>query len=260
MARHHDRAQVVLEDAIDQLLDAGASRAPRDQIGPLLERIERVGDGHAAFAGRQHRVIVFRVTDRDRIAHRQAELLQGQGEPRLFVHARREQHHGALVEDDLPLEAELADHLDGRDLIRLARRHDHPAGVQRGSAALAQPLRQGGRGWFRHALLLARLRPVEKSAVFGHHQVEEIEPVEDRLQIPELAAGDQHHAPAALAQALYCGHRLRTDGSLLGERPVVVRRHREISHGGECAAWRAGLQRPRPPARPVMLRIVFGMW
>src|SRR5207237_181822 len=83
------------------------------------------------------------------------------------VHARREQHHGALVEDDLPLEAELADHLDGRDLIRLARRHDHPAGVQRGSAALAQPLRQGGRGWFRHARLLARLRPVEPTAGCG---------------------------------------------------------------------------------------------
>ena len=87
MARHHDRAQVVLEDAIDQLLDAGASRPPRDEVGPLLERVERVGDGHATFAGGQHGVIVFRVADRDRVAHGQAELLQGQGKPRLLVHA-----------------------------------------------------------------------------------------------------------------------------------------------------------------------------
>jgi len=136
VARHHDRAQIVLDDAIDQLLDPRASRSPRDEIGPLLERIERVGDGHAAFARGEHRVIVFRVTHGDRIAHRQAELLQRQGEPGLFVHARREQHHGALIEDDLPLQAKLADHLEGRDLIRLARRHDHPAGMQRDSAAL----------------------------------------------------------------------------------------------------------------------------
>src|SRR5439155_13835706 len=44
VTRDHDGAKVVFKDTSDQLLDAGSARAACDQIGAILERVERIGD------------------------------------------------------------------------------------------------------------------------------------------------------------------------------------------------------------------------
>ena len=69
MAGHHHRPEVILEHAVDQLLDPGSPGSPGHQVRAILEGVEGVGDGDAAFGRRQHRMIVLGVAHRDGVAH-----------------------------------------------------------------------------------------------------------------------------------------------------------------------------------------------
>ena len=227
--RNHDRAQIVVHHQLDQFFHSLAARAAGDEVGALLQRVERVGHRHAALAGSQHRMIVFRVADRDGVSLREAQLAQRDGKAGLLVDAGRQQHHRALVEDDLQLESELADHFHRLELMRLAHRHDHPA-RRDGNAPCPQPLGQLGRRRFGEHDLLARLRPIQERAVLRHHAIEEIEPRTHALQVLQFAAGHQQRLPAALAQPLHRGERFLADRTLKRKRPVVVGGQREIAH------------------------------
>ena len=88
--------------------------------GSKGETRERVADGHATSHHAEHHQVVLRVAHRDGVAQRETQLVEGGGEAGLLVDAGGQDHHRALVEDDLVLEAQLAHHLDRVDLVRLA--------------------------------------------------------------------------------------------------------------------------------------------
>src|SRR5258705_494712 len=77
-----------------------------------------------------------------------------------------------------------------RPRVRPPGPHAPPAPAQGGRAALPQPLGELPGGRLRQPDLLAGLGAVEQGAVLGNPQIEQVEPVEHRLQIFQLAPGD----------------------------------------------------------------------
>ena len=132
------RRQVGRDELGGELLDAGSSFAAQAEIGRVAQRGQRVADGRRSLAELQERVVVLGVADADDVVRRDLELLESGHEAGRFVHAGRQHHDGAFVEDDLQLEAELANRVEDGFFVRLARRHDDLAGGERGDAALAQ--------------------------------------------------------------------------------------------------------------------------
>jgi len=90
-----------------------------------------VGDGDAQLALGEEGVVVFGVSAGDAIARRQSERVQRSGQPGTFVDAARQHHHRALVEDDLQLQAQVADLVEDFLFVRLARRDDDAPSGQR---------------------------------------------------------------------------------------------------------------------------------
>ena len=106
-------------------------------------------------------MVVLGVADADDVVRRDLELLESGHEARRFVHAGRQDHDGAFVEDDLQLEAELANRVEDGCLVRLARRDDDLAGGERGDAALPEGRKKKRRRRFREPSPLFRRWPVE---------------------------------------------------------------------------------------------------
>ena len=77
-------------------------------------------------------MIVLGVADGDGVVSGQPEFVQGSRKAGRLVDARGQNHHRPFVEDDLQLQPELTDELDGDHLMRLARRHDDVASRESG--------------------------------------------------------------------------------------------------------------------------------
>jgi hypothetical protein len=90
-----------------------------DDVCRVLERGQRVRHRHGAIARRKEGVIVLGVADTDAVVRGQAQRLERRLKAALLVDARGQDHHGALVERHLQLQAELADRLQGHRFERL---------------------------------------------------------------------------------------------------------------------------------------------
>jgi hypothetical protein len=175
-------------------------------------------------------VVVLGVADPHHVVRREPQVAEGGVEPRGLVDARREDHHGPLVEDDLELQAHLPDDVEHGRLVRLPRRHDHPADRDRPDPARLEPLDELGRRRLGQRALLARVGPVEQGAVLGHHAVEDVELGEDVEQLVELAPGHQDQLPAGLLHPLQRLQGRGVDPAVVGESPVVVGREDVVAH------------------------------
>ena len=193
-------------------------------------------------------MIVLGVADGHAVVRRQAQLVERGGQTGRLVHARGQDHHGALVEDHLALEAELPDHVQHDRLVRLARGDDDAADGQRGDPP-ADQLRDErlGRRVGQCALLL-RGRPVEHGPVLGDDPIEQLEIGEQRHQVGELAAGDEQGLAAAVSQREQGRHGGRGDLPIPGQGSVIVTREREITHG-ELSRSSSESQVPCQPER-----------
>jgi hypothetical protein len=109
--------QIGRDHPVDQLGDAGAVIGRRDEIHARLDAVERVGDRDGALARRQEGMVVLGVADADDVVRRQMEVRERALEAGGLVHARRQHHDGALVEDHLELEAEVADGGEHRRVV-----------------------------------------------------------------------------------------------------------------------------------------------
>ena len=100
---------------------------------------------------------------------------------------------------------------------------------------------EGLRRRFVERLLFASLRPVEQRAVLRDDAFEQVEARKDRLQVVELAAGDEHQLAARLAQALERGERGLVDAAMMSDGAVVVAAQREIAHAVEVLGVRGAV-------------------
>src|SRR5215216_1377486 len=109
--------QIVSEHAVDEFLNTLASCAAGRPVGSRFERWHGIGDRYRAFARSQKRVVVLGVTNPDHVVQRQTKRTQRGRQASALGRAGGQHHDGALVEDDLQLQAELADDLQNCRLV-----------------------------------------------------------------------------------------------------------------------------------------------
>jgi hypothetical protein len=170
---------------------------------------------------------------------RQSTLDQRRGEPARLVDTGGQDHHRALVEDDLQLEAQFADRLEHDVLHRLPTSDDAAANRQRMHATLAQPRderlgrRLGEQGFAASAGL------IKQRAVFGHNQIAAAQLRKCALQVRQLAA-------PGILESSERRNSVGVDDAVTRERAIIVRgKGQKIQRLLPSARWI-----PRPAAAP----------
>ena len=222
--------EVVFDHALDQLDDAAAVISPGDEVRPLLERRQRIGDGHGAFAHRQESMVVLRVAHADAVVRRELHFRERGGKAACLVHARRQHHHGALVEDDLQLEPELLDDVEDDLVLGCPGGDDHPADGQGRHVPLFERLYEGGGGPLCQRLLGVRRRRVEQRAVLGDDLVEDLQLPEMIREVVELAPRDQHQPPPGVLQLPERRQRRLAHLAVVGDGAVVIAGEDVVTH------------------------------
>ena len=118
--------EIVGQYFADQLGYTRAVIRLEHHVGGLLDGGQGVGHGCRAFADAQEGMIVLGVADAHGVVQRDVELFQRRLETGRLVHAARQHHHGALVEDHLQLEAQIADRFQHHFFIGLPGGDDAP--------------------------------------------------------------------------------------------------------------------------------------
>ncbi len=85
------------------------------------------------------------------------------------------------------------------------------------------------RGWGEDTLL-ARARVEQKSAVFGYHEVEQVEPRKDPLEIRQFPARNKNELSTGLAEAFEGLYRLPVNDAVVRESAIVIGSKSEESH------------------------------
>src|SRR5262249_60346025 len=109
-------------------------------------------------------------------------------------------HHGALVEDHLQLEPEVADHGEHDALVRVPRRDDRLADGERRNTAALQ-LGDESRRWTRseHTRLPGR-RPVQDRSALDDDPSEELKLAERATEVIQLTSGDEQESAARVRE------------------------------------------------------------
>src|SRR5262249_46478936 len=97
---------------------------------------------------------------------------QREAKARCLADAGWKHHDGVLVEDDLELQAHVADGLDDSRLVWAPCGHDYLSGTERSYAALSQCLDKFMRWRLGEDFLFLGARVVEKCAILGDHAPE----------------------------------------------------------------------------------------
>jgi hypothetical protein len=240
ISRGSHPGQVVLQHPRRQLRDPAAVLAGRHEGDALLDRGEGVGHRHRALAEIQETVVVLGVADADHVVERQPQLLQGGAEARPLVDAGWQDHHGVPVEDDLQLQAQVANGFEHDRLVRPHRGHDDPSELERSDAALGEQGDELRRYRLGEGPLFLAGRSIENGPVLGDHAVEEVEGLEQGGDVGEQPAGDEEELPARLAKAPQGVQGRLADVAVGGQRRVVVARQRVEPHVRASIRRRAG--------------------
>ena len=152
--------------------------------------------------------------------------------PGALVHAGREHHDRALVEDDLELEAFTLDLLEHGGLVRHPSGHDDPAGRDRHALPAERERELRRRRLGQPPFQLARGQ-VEERTVLRHDRVEQVEAGKDFHQVVEIAARDEQQLASAGPQPFQRLLGAADDAAMLRQRLVVVGCERDESHGAQ---------------------------
>jgi hypothetical protein len=225
-----ETSEVVAQQSLDQLAHALTIGRRRHEVRALLDRGQGVGDDDGRLARSQESVIVFGVADADAVVRRERQLGERDREPGCLVDAGWQHHHRALVEDDVELEAEIADDVEHDRLVRSPGRYDALADRERCHAARSQRRHEPLHGGLGQQFLLLAVGAVEHGAVLGHHPIEEVETRADGDEAVELAAGDEEQPAPRFLQAGQRGQRRLGDGAVVRDGAVVVACEGEVAH------------------------------
>src|SRR6185369_5870667 len=136
----------------------------------------------------------------------------------------------AFVENDLELEAEIADRTQDRRLVRLHGRYDDMADGKGLDLFLLERADEFIRRRIAVRLLLAGRWIVYEGAVLGDDARAKFRFGENTQQIVELAAAHQHQLAAGGGQALERGDGFGRDVPAARQRLVEIAGQNEISH------------------------------
>ena len=229
-----ENAGVVAANHVDKLDHPGAVIARKPDIGCLLDHGQSVGHRRGATAGMQECVIVLCVAHSDHIVRRELELRERGIQSRRLVHARRQYHHRALVENDLQFQTELTDHFEDRGLVRLPGRDDRVPDRQRRNIALLELFHENSRRSRRDHVLLARRRLIEQRAVFRHNEVENADFRKGPLQARQFPSRHKNKPPPGLLETLQGAAGVGMDDAVMRDGAVKI--------GGESQEVQANLR------------------
>ena len=98
----------------------------------------------------------------------------------------------------MQFESEITDDLEDGGLVRLPRRHDHPADRDRGHTTLPQRADKRFGRRLGEELFLARCRAIDDGAVLSDDSVEQAHMRADRKHVLQLAAGHEDQPTAGI--------------------------------------------------------------
>jgi hypothetical protein len=214
--------QIAGDDLFDQLRYTGAVIGSQHDVGAVLQRRQRIGNGGRAFAHAQKRMIVFRIAYADGIVCRYSDLAQRRRQAARLGDAGGQHHDGALVEDDLQLQAQVANDFEYRGLVRLPGRNDDPAHRDGMDLPRDEHIDEDLRRTLRQYLLFSARRPVNERAVLGDDALEQVQPREHPPQVIHFATRNEDQFAAAISQALQGANRRLIDAPVMRDGAVVV--------------------------------------
>src|SRR6476469_3625631 len=110
--------QIVCEEPIDQLQYAIAMRSLSNKVRLLLKERNSVRNRSREFRCIKHRMVILSVAHGHDVVQGQTKLFERFQQTGGLVDARRQNHHGALVEDHLQFETEVTNRLQHGSLMR----------------------------------------------------------------------------------------------------------------------------------------------
>ena len=211
------------EEALDQFAYARAARAPGHKVGLVLDRWQGVGDGHREAARLHESMIVLGVAHGYDIVSGQTKIIERRVQPARLVDVGRQDHHSALVENDLQLQSEVPDRLEDGFFMGLPGRDNGAANIQRGDARGAKPFDETLRRFGRQGLFLLARGRVEQRAVFRDNSVEEIEAGKTAGEVRQFAAGDENQLSAGAFEVDQRPEGRIVHDAVVGDGAVVIR-------------------------------------
>jgi len=236
------------DEALDQFPNARAARPSGDQVGLVLDRRQRIGDGDRKAARLHESMVVLGVADGHDIVGGQAEIVERRLQAARLVDAGWQDHHRALVEDDLQFEPEVPNCFEHGFLIGFPSRDNGAADRQRSDALRAQPLDESFGRLGRQRLFLPGRRVVEERAVFRDDAVEEIEAGKAAGEVRQLPAGDENELSAGAFEVDQRFNGRRVNDAVVGQSAVVVRCETDDVHCHSHSSTRTRTSRFRRAA------------
>ena len=199
-------------------------------IHVLLQRLQGVSHRNGAFAHVKKGMIVFRIADAHHVMGGETELEKRRSQSGRLVHAGWQNHDSPFVEDDLKLEAEIANDFHSSRFMRFPCGYDDSSyrdsfrttAHQLAGKFLGRRLGQ--------ELLLTCGRTVEEGAVLGHDPVKQVEPGANKNKVVEFSSSDQNHFAPGLTDLFQGSDRALTELSIMGNGPVIIAGKGVISH------------------------------
>jgi hypothetical protein len=186
-----DSLEVVVEQLLDELNKPLSVVAVGDDLAALAESRYGIGDRNREFAALEEGVIVLAVANTHRVVRRKLELGECRVESGCLVHARRQDHDGSLVEDDLELEPQLADGFEHPHFLGFSRRNNDLANRKRNDVSGSQQIEEPQAGRSAQRAYITGVGPMQDAAILGDDAVEDWERREHASEVVELAAGDE---------------------------------------------------------------------
>ena len=173
-------------------------------------------------------MVVLRVAHAHGVVRRQAQRFERRDQAAGLVHTGRQHHHRALVEDDLQLQPQLADHLQHDRVVRLPGRHDAAPHGERLDTAFLQLANEGLRWRVGQRPFLSGRRRVEQRTVFRDDEIEHVKLLAAyTVQVVEFAPGDEQDAPAGGGSAPKCLLGRGVHHAMVGHGAVIVATKRQ---------------------------------
>ncbi len=223
--------QVGFQPQVHQFGDAHAPLSPRHKGSGVLQPGQGVCHRDRHPAKIQEGKIVLGIPHCDNVAGRDVEFLECGSQPAFLVDTGRQHHHGALVEDDLQLQPQVAYGGQHLALVRLPACDDHAPHRQGRHPGIPQPLGELRRGSGGQRPFLLGRGLVEQRAVLGHDQVEQVQAGHAADQVVQLPSRDQDQLAAGPAQALQGCQRRCVHLAVMGDGAIVVGSQGNLMHG-----------------------------
>src|SRR5262249_42563347 len=144
--------------------------------------------------------IVLCIANPNALSGGHAQELQSRFEASAFVNAGGKHHQCVPIENHLPFERQLANHVADRPFMRLSCSDEDASDGQWRDAPLAQGFNERRRRWRGQGLRLTNRGLEEQPPIFRYDLVKDPQLWENRFEVLKLPSGDEKQLKTRLLQ------------------------------------------------------------